>query len=133
MRIRLGGDDFIDPSSVRLVYTINETAGSAPLTPTSGPWGAWGQFYLRSNGVELDNIPQYGRFHQQYGWLHLGQSEQFGEAGITGMAGSWGTANQPAMGTIAAGGSFTVLHKLYCLWFPVARCSQPAMRRWSWR
>ena len=120
VRIRLGGDDFIDPSSIRLQYKINETGGTAgqSLVPSCGPWGCWSQMYLRSNGVELDNIPQYGRFHQQYGWLHLGQSEQFGEAGICGIAGSWGTANnQPLMGSIAPNGSFTVIHKIYASMF----------------
>ena len=65
-RIRLGGDDFVDASSVRLVYTISETAGvnGQNLVPYSGPWGAFSQFYCRSNGVELDNIPQMGRFMQ---------------------------------------------------------------------
>ena len=75
VRIRLGGDDFCDASSIRIQYTINEIAGAGghSLVPWTGPWGAWGQVYLRSNGCELDNIPQYGRFHQQYGWNQLSQ------------------------------------------------------------
>ena len=117
-RIRLGGDDFIDASSVRIQYTINEL-GNKPLRPFAGPWGAWSQVYLRSNGVELDNIPQYGRFHQQYGWNQLGMLEQFGEAGICGMGGSYATnsLNNPAMGSIAANGSFTVIHKMHVSMF----------------
>ena len=43
--------------------------------------------------------------------------EQFGEAAITGMAGSWGATNQPQMGTIAANGSYTVMHKMYLSMF----------------
>ena len=113
VRIRLGGDDFVDASSVRLQYTINNLDGAKNLVPFCGPWGAWSQVYLRSNGVELDNIPQYGRFHQQYGWNQLSQEQQFGEAGICGIAGSWNTNGTPAMGTIAANGSVTVLHKLH--------------------
>jgi hypothetical protein len=121
VRIRLGGDDFVDSSSVRIQYTINETGNVAgkKLVPFCGPWGAWSQVYLRSNGVELDNIPQYGRFHQQYGWNQLGMMEQYGEAGICGMGGSWvdGTPNTPAMGTIAVGGSYTVIHKVHVSMF----------------
>ena len=116
-RIRLGGDDFVEASSIRIQHTINETGGSAALVPLSGPWGVFGQVYLRSNGQELDNIPSYGRFHQQYGWNQLSQLEQFGEAGICGMGGSWstgtGSTNRPAMGTIAASSSYTVIHKLH--------------------
>jgi hypothetical protein len=113
-RIRLGGDDFVDASSVRLQYTITNNGGAgAVLTPYTGPWGAWSQVYLRSNGVELDNIPQYGRFHQQYGWNQLSQEHQFGEAGICGMAGSWNNNGVPSLGTLASGASFTVLHKVH--------------------
>ena len=36
-RIRLGGDDFVDSSSIRLMYTITEKGG-AILTPSGGPW-----------------------------------------------------------------------------------------------
>ena len=94
VRLRLGGDDFIDPHSIRVMYTIKETGGANPLICLTGPWGAWSQVYLRSNGVELDNIPQYGRFHQQYGWNQLSMHEQFGEAAICGLNGSWGTRHQ---------------------------------------
>jgi len=38
VRIRLGGDDFCDASSIRLQYTINEIAGAAghSLVPWTG-------------------------------------------------------------------------------------------------
>ena len=108
----------MDASSVRIQYTIKETANAVgkKLVPFCGPWGAWSQVYLRSNGVELDNIPQYGRFHQQYGWNQLGMLEQFGEAGIAGLGGSWVDAT-PTMGTIAPNGSFTVIHKVHVSMF----------------
>ena len=119
VRIRLGGDDFVDSHSVRIMYTIKENSGTTVpptrLQPLCGPWGAWGQVYLRSNGVELDNIPAYGRFHQQYGFNQLSQLEQFGESGICGFAGSetTGTLNTPSLGYIEAGRSYTVMHKLH--------------------
>ena len=116
VRLRLGGDDFVDAASVRVVYTISETGGTNPLVPLCGPWGCWSQAFLRSNGTELDNIPYYGRFHQQFLWNQLTNLQQFGEAGLCGMSGSWATtgtpSNQPSMGTIAANGSYTVIHKL---------------------
>ena len=117
-RLRLGGGDFVDSSSIRLVYTINETANTTgkALKPVAGPWGAFGQCFLRSNGVELDNIPYLGRHMQMHGWNMLSQSEQFGEAGLCGLAGSWATTtqptNQPQWGSIPNGGSYTVSHKL---------------------
>ena len=115
-RIRLGGDAMVDASSIRIQYQITK-GGVGPLVPLAGPWGAFSQVYLRSNGVELDNIPQYGRFHRQYGWNQLSQVEQFGEAAICGMGSAWAQsgvpANQPAMGTLAQGGSYTVIHKMH--------------------
>ena len=128
-RLRLGGDDFVDSSSIRLQFTINNKSPDKVLTPLSGPWGCWSQVFLRSNGVEIANVPYYGRFHQQFGWNQLTQAEQFGEAGVCGMAGSWaknGTpTNQPAMGTLAAN-SFTGCTSPY---YRAANCSLPVMLR----
>jgi hypothetical protein len=76
----------------------------------------WSQVYLRSGGTELDSVPSYGRFHQQYGFNQLSQQEQYGEVGICGFAGSEIAAssnNLPAMGTIPANGQYTVMHKLH--------------------
>jgi hypothetical protein len=68
-----------------------------------------------SNGVLLDDLPSYGRFHEQYGWNQLSQAQQFGEVGVCGFAGSetTGSKNRPAMGTIAANASYTVMHPLH--------------------
>ena len=33
VRLRLGGDDFIDPASIRVMYTITETSGANPMIP----------------------------------------------------------------------------------------------------
>ena len=57
VRIRLGGEEFIDPSSIRIMFTIKNESSTGILQPLVGPWGVWQQAYLRSNGVELDNIP----------------------------------------------------------------------------
>ena len=114
IRIRLGGDDFIDASSVRLLFTINNLDASQPLRPISGPWGCWQQVFERSAGVEISNIPYYNRFHQQYGWNHLTQQEQFGQVGIEGLrTGNYGTGGIPTLGFIPGGKSFTCVHKLH--------------------
>ena len=53
-RLRLGSDDFVVMSSVRIMYTIKEegAATGKSLKPYTGPWGCLGQVFLRSNGVE---------------------------------------------------------------------------------
>ena len=119
LRIRLGGDNFVDPQSVRLVYTINELAGvtGQPLIPNAGPWAAWSQVRLLANSQEIDNIgSSYGRLHQQFLWNQLSMAEQYNEAAY-GWGGSWGSNagyTVPLQGQIAPHGSLTVSHKL-CL------------------
>ena len=88
VRIRLGGDEFVDPQSIRLQFTIVSGDGACEMQLTGGPWCCWGQVYLRSGGCQLDDYPQYGRFHQQYMFNQLSMQEQYGEAGITGLHGS---------------------------------------------
>ena len=124
-RIRLGGDSYVDPQSIRLQYQITESSGVAGtvLGPLTGAYGMWSQLYLRSGGTELQNTPQYGRFHAQYGWNQLSFAEQWGEASITDLGGSFGNnpAGQPSMqpqwGTIPNAGTVTVMHKVHCALF----------------
>jgi hypothetical protein len=112
-RIRLGGDQFADPGSVRLQFTITNTDAANPLAPACGPWGAIGQFYIRSNGVELTNLLHFGRWYEQYCYRQLSRDEQFAEAAVCGLAGSWNQANnRPTFGTIAAGASYTVMTRI---------------------
>ena len=112
VRIRIGGEDFIDPSSLRIMFTINNT-GAGNLAAQTGPWGVWSQAFLRSNGVELDNIPYYGRFHQQYGFAQLSLMDQLA-AGNEGLGSSkWNPDGQYEISDINAGLSLTVMHRLH--------------------
>ena len=44
-RIRIGGEVFIDPSSLRLQYTIQADDGLKNIQPLTGPWGCWSQIF----------------------------------------------------------------------------------------
>jgi hypothetical protein len=114
-RIRLGGEDFIDPSSIRLVFTIKNDTGDKMIKPTTGPWGCWGAVRLASNGVELDHIhPSYGRFHTQFGFNQLSRDQMFGEVAVSGLHTTKTNPNfRPILGTIAGGQSLTVMHRLH--------------------
>jgi len=115
-RIRIGGEDFVDPSSLRMQYTITNLASDKVLRPVSGPWCLWQQVYCRSSGTELDNIGYYGRWHNQYGWLHLDRESQWGSAGIEGFHVSKPTTKnpfKPEVGHIGFNASLTVLHRLH--------------------
>ena len=67
-RIKLGGGDFVDPASVRLMRTISGTGRitTSVLVATSGHWGIWSQVCLIPNGVALDTTPMYGLWHQLF-------------------------------------------------------------------
>ena len=112
VRIRLGGEDFIDPSSIRLQYTLNNTSG-ANMKPHVGAHGAWGQVFCRSGGVELDNIQNFARFYQQYVFNHATREEQFGALGVESLAVSQADDyGKPHIADINAEGSITVMHRL---------------------
>lgn len=129
-RIRLGGNDFVNPESVRLQFTVTNLDTALAIYPVAGPWGAWAQVRLISGGVELDNIPAYNRHHDLHGYELMGFNEQWNE-GIYGFGGSWNNQPniihtdtthahldsainpRPVNGVIAPNGaSITVSHKL---------------------
>ena len=115
-RLRLGGDDMLDASSVRLQFTITNNDASKPLVPTTGAWGVWSQVFLRSGGTELDSVPYYGRHHTQFMFNQLTQAEQFGpvaiQGGLSTQQANAGLSFRPLPGTIAGGKSLTVMHSL---------------------
>jgi hypothetical protein len=116
VRIRLGGNDWFDPASLRLVYTIQNTSAAANLCPSCGPWGPFGLVRLLSGGVELDNIPMYHRNHELHGWRLLSMEDQLRE-GVFGWSSSWplqtaaGNTMHPNQGFLSPGASLTVSFK----------------------
>ena len=97
-------------------YTITNLSADRYLRPLGGPWLLWQQVYLRSAGVELDNIPYYNRWHQQMGWLNATREEQFGTLGIQGFhLSSTSTVNpyKPNVGQLGGLASITVQHRLH--------------------
>ena len=110
-RIRLGGDSFVDPSTVRLRYTIVNNDSAKKLAPISGPWACWSLVRELVNGVESANIPIYGRLHEQFGWRLLTTEQQHSEA-MYGWHSSYDGSPHPSPGFLNPGASLTVSHKL---------------------
>ena len=133
-RIRLGGNDFVDPSTVRLQFVVTNTHASNSLAPACGPWGVWGQVRLLSGGVELDNLPYYSRFHQMHGWHLLTMEQQYAEAvfGWGGSVDETDNNSHPRMGSLAPGTSITVSHRLNLSLFTAGKALPCDMPRWSW-
>ena len=133
-RIRLGGDSFVMPSSLRLRYTIqnldatpasgNASSASVPsggvgldLSPVSGPWCVWSLVRVLANGVEIDNVPQMGGMQEQFGWRLLTQEQQVSEAMFgwhSSYTASPANGSHPVPGMIAGGASVTVSRPTIC-------------------
>ena len=116
VRIRLGGNDWFDPASLRLVYTIQNTHATANLCPSCGPWGPFGLVRLLSGGVELDHLPMFHRHMELHAWRLLSMEQQAAE-GVYGWSSAWpnqtlaGNTPHPNQGFLSAGASLTVSFK----------------------
>ena len=67
IRIALNGDGWIDPSTVRLNYTLNNTTTSAGvflLRPIGGPWSLFSRLRVQYQGAICDDISDYNRTHE---------------------------------------------------------------------
>jgi hypothetical protein len=70
IRINLTGEGWLDPSTVRLSYTLvnNETTPAKILRPISGPWGFFRRARCLVGGAIVDDIDYYNRVHEM---LHI--------------------------------------------------------------
>ena len=68
IRLNLTGDGWLDPSTVRVVYTIvNMDGGIAHvLRPLTGPWGFIRRARCLSGGAIIHDIDYYNRTHEAF-------------------------------------------------------------------
>ena len=117
-RIVVGSDGFCDASSVRLVFTINNHDTTKSLKFWSGAHGAWSAVRLLSQGTEIERIDHYGRHHEVFANKLLPFQDQWAEAAVCGLGGSWdwqGAQDQmyPKEGRIEPNERAVVMHKLH--------------------
>ena len=67
IRINLTGDGWLDPSTVRLVYTLRNNAGQA-LRVIGGPWSFFRRVRCLVGGAIVDDVDFYNRVHEM---LHI--------------------------------------------------------------
>ncbi|MGV2432778.1 MAG UNVERIFIED_CONTAM: hypothetical protein LVQ98_05595 [Rickettsiaceae bacterium] len=74
IRINLTGEGWLDPSTVRLSYTLVNNEGTAAkiLRPLSGPWSFFRRARCLVGGAIVDDIDYYNRVHEM---LHILTSE----------------------------------------------------------
>ena len=70
IRINLTGEGWLDPSTVRLVYTLVNTDGTEAklLRPLSGAWSFFRRARCLVGGAIIDDIDYYNRVHEM---LHV--------------------------------------------------------------
>ena len=66
IRLALNGDGWIDPSTVRLNYTLNNTTTTAGvmLRPIGGPWSLFSRLRVQYQGAICDDVSDYNRTHE---------------------------------------------------------------------
>ena len=66
IRIALNGDGWIDPSTVRLNYQLNNTttAAGVMLRPIGGPWILFSRLRVQYQGSICDDVSDYNRTHE---------------------------------------------------------------------
>ena len=81
--------------------------------------GAWGTVRLLSQGTEIERLDLYGRHHELFGFQLLPFQDQWTEAAVCGLHGSWDTvlgvskSLQPQLGVIEKNERAFVMHKLH--------------------
>ena len=70
IRVNLTGDGWLDPSTVRLVYTLvnNDGTSTKILRPLSGPWSFFRRARCLVGGAIIDDVDYYNRVHEM---LHI--------------------------------------------------------------
>ena len=69
IRINLTGEGWLDPSTVRLSYTlVNNEGASKVLRPLSGPWSFFRRARCLVGGAIVDDVDYYNRVHEM---LHI--------------------------------------------------------------
>ena len=78
IRIAINGDGWIDPSTVRLNYTLNNTTTIAGvmLHPIVGPWSLFSRLRVQYQGSICDDMSDYNRTHEM---MHILTSKAYRE------------------------------------------------------
>ena len=64
VRIQMNSDGWVDPSTVRLNFTLNNTSSTLTLRPIGGPWSMFSRVRCMYQGAIVDDISAYNRTHE---------------------------------------------------------------------
>ena len=75
IRILLAGDNWLDPSTLRIMFTVNnEGTVNEELRVLSGPWSFFRRMRILCAGQLVEDIDQYNRIHEIMSVLVAGDS-----------------------------------------------------------
>ena len=66
IKIRLSGDTWLDPSTVRVMFDINNTHASDNLTFISGPHCFFRRLRILAGGTCIEDIDNYNKIHEMF-------------------------------------------------------------------
>jgi hypothetical protein len=64
IRILLTGDNWLDPTTLRVAFTVNNSHATAELKTLSGPWSFFRRMRILAAGQLVEDIDQYNRIHE---------------------------------------------------------------------
>ncbi len=115
IRILLTGDNWLDPSTLRVMFSLNnrEAAGAdRELRVMSGPWSFFRRMRILVAGQLVEDIDQYNRIHEMFSFLVAEDSNMNDAAEAFGIVHNKHAAvNRANFQGIKAGQSLTVLFK----------------------
>ncbi len=73
IKIQKAGQDWLDPSTFRIMYDLSNDATIAgqQLRPVGGPWSFFSSMRILAGGQILEDIDMYNRIHEnvQHIWI----------------------------------------------------------------
>jgi hypothetical protein len=77
IRILLTGDNWLDPSTLRIMFTLNnDETGDKELRVLSGPWSFFRRMRILAAGQLVEDIDNYNRIHEMMQILVAKESRQ---------------------------------------------------------
>ena len=68
IKILLSGTDWLDPSTFRIMFDLNndDGGGNHNLYPVGGPWGFFSRMRILVGGQVIEDIDNYNRVHEMF-------------------------------------------------------------------
>ena len=86
IRILLTGDNWLDPSTLRIMFTVNnDGAAATELRVLSGPWSFFGRMRILCAGQLVEDIDQYSRIQEMMRLLVAKESRTNDAAEVFGI------------------------------------------------